>query len=108
VAVCSRGRTLPPPHPSQGPHWGLESVVRANWIIGPTFLAAVVTLATAAKPRVATHPGFRVIVRDWIVQTATGLGLNEMVLNIAGPRESEAKGVYVAASRFLTGALQAR
>ena len=47
-------------------------------------------------------------VRDWIAHTAAGIGVNEMVLNIAGPRESEVKGAYVAASRFLTSALQAR
>ena len=43
--------------------------------------------------------------RDWIARTTAGLGLTELVLNVAGPRESESKGVYSAAYRFLTATL---
>ncbi len=36
----------------------------------------------------------------WLSQTATGLGLRDLVLNVAGPRESEADGIYEDANRF--------
>ena len=37
--------------------------------------------------------------RDWLARIGGGLG--EVVLNVAGPRESEAPGIYEAASAFL-------
>jgi hypothetical protein len=40
--------------------------------------------------------------RDWLESTASGLGLAELVLNVAGPRESEDKGIYLAAKSFLS------
>jgi hypothetical protein len=39
--------------------------------------------------------------RRWLAQTINGLGLHDLVINIAGPRESEAKGIYDEAERFL-------
>jgi putative molybdenum carrier protein len=39
--------------------------------------------------------------RDWLDRTAVGLGVSELVLNVAGPRESEAPGVSAETGRFL-------
>ncbi|HWX41582.1 MAG TPA: putative molybdenum carrier protein [Blastocatellia bacterium] len=39
--------------------------------------------------------------REWLERTASGLGVDELILNIAGPRESEAPGIYEEAGRFL-------
>jgi hypothetical protein len=39
--------------------------------------------------------------QDWLAQVFRMLHIAELWLNIAGPRESEAKGVYSAASQFL-------
>ncbi len=38
---------------------------------------------------------------EWLDRTAAGLGVDELVLNVAGPRESEAPGVSAEAGRFL-------
>jgi hypothetical protein len=38
---------------------------------------------------------------DWLSRTIDGLGVSELWLNVAGPRESEAEGVYRAAGAFL-------
>jgi hypothetical protein len=43
--------------------------------------------------------------RDWIARTAADLGRKQLVLNVAGPRETESRGVYTAAHRFLLAAL---
>jgi hypothetical protein len=55
-----------------------------------------------ADVRTPTDPA---AVREWVARTAAGLGLGELVLNVAGPRESEARGISVAAFRFLIAAL---
>jgi hypothetical protein len=47
------------------------------------------------------EPSARDVARAWLQRTAEGLGLDEVVLNVAGPRESEAPGIYAAASLFL-------
>lgn len=39
--------------------------------------------------------------RDWLTRLAGTLGSEELWLNIAGPRESQAPGIYAEASRFL-------
>jgi hypothetical protein len=41
--------------------------------------------------------------RRWLSQTIKGLGLRDLILNIAGPRESEVEGIYEEAGRFLEG-----
>jgi hypothetical protein len=41
------------------------------------------------------------VAREWLERTASGLGVGELILNIAGPRESEAPGIYEEAGRFL-------
>ncbi len=43
--------------------------------------------------------------RGWLSRIAAGLGVDELVLNVAGPRESEAPGIYAAAAEFLIGLL---
>lgn len=39
--------------------------------------------------------------QDWLDRTAAGLGVSGLVLNVAGPRESEAPGISAEAGRFL-------
>jgi hypothetical protein len=39
--------------------------------------------------------------RRWLGRVASSLGLAEVVLNVAGPRESQAAGIYAEAGRFL-------
>lgn len=39
--------------------------------------------------------------REWLSRTAIGLGVSELWLNVAGPRESQAPGIYVEAGSFL-------
>jgi hypothetical protein len=41
------------------------------------------------------------LAREWLSKTMAGLGVPELCLNIAGPRESDAEGVYAEASEFL-------
>jgi hypothetical protein len=41
------------------------------------------------------------VAREWLDRTAAGLGVDELVLNVAGPRESEAPGISADAGRFL-------
>jgi hypothetical protein len=48
-----------------------------------------------------TRPGSVDEARDWLSRTATGLGVPELWLNVAGPRESEVPGIYAEACRFL-------
>jgi hypothetical protein len=43
----------------------------------------------------------------WLERTASGLGVAELILNVAGPRESEAPGLGVEAGRFLDAVLAA-
>jgi hypothetical protein len=42
---------------------------------------------------------------EWLARTTGALDIPEFVLNIAGPRESEAPGIYADAGGFLTGLL---
>lgn len=53
----------------------------------------------------ARAPNDPAAARDWIARTAAGLGLMELVLNVAGPRDTEAKGIHAVAYRYLTAAL---
>jgi putative molybdenum carrier protein len=39
--------------------------------------------------------------RDWLDRTVADLGASELVLNVAGPRESEAPGISAEAGRLL-------
>jgi hypothetical protein len=39
--------------------------------------------------------------REWLTRMAEALGVGELILNVAGPRESEAPGIYQEASAFL-------
>jgi Circularly permutated YpsA SLOG family len=39
---------------------------------------------------------------EWVARTFGALDISELVLNIAGPRESEAPGIYAEAGSFLT------
>lgn len=39
--------------------------------------------------------------KRWLSQTIAGIGAHDLVLNVAGPRESEARGIYQAARNFL-------
>jgi hypothetical protein len=41
--------------------------------------------------------------RRWLERVHRGTGLQTLVLNVAGPRESEAPGAYAAAGAFLEG-----
>lgn len=41
------------------------------------------------------------LVHDWIDQVRWAVGTGELLLNVAGPRESEAPGLYDAATTFL-------
>jgi len=41
--------------------------------------------------------------KRWLLQAINGIGLRDLVLNIAGPRESEVKGIYEEAGHFLEG-----
>ena len=41
------------------------------------------------------------VAQDWLSQKIAGIGVRDLVLNIAGPRESEANGVYQQANAFL-------
>jgi hypothetical protein len=43
--------------------------------------------------------------RDWLARVAGALSASEFVLNIAGPRESEAPRIYTEAVKFLTALL---
>ena len=43
--------------------------------------------------------------REWLVKLGDPSATADMVLNIAGPRESEAPGIYDAAGRFLNALL---
>jgi hypothetical protein len=47
------------------------------------------------------RPDAAAAARAWLDRTATGLGVAEVVLNVAGPRESEAPGICADATRFL-------
>jgi hypothetical protein len=56
------------------------------------------------RPCLAVDPGMAGSVRaaaDWLVSTAAALDHDELVLNVGGPRQSEAAGIYNAACRFL-------
>lgn len=39
--------------------------------------------------------------KEWLARTVSGLGLSELWLNVAGPREEEAQGIYGETGRFL-------
>jgi hypothetical protein len=41
--------------------------------------------------------------KRWLSQNVNGRGLRDLVLNIAGPRESEVEGIHEEAGRFLEG-----
>jgi hypothetical protein len=41
------------------------------------------------------------VAREWLGRTASAVGVDELILNVAGPRESEAPGIYEEAGRFL-------
>jgi hypothetical protein len=43
--------------------------------------------------------------RAWLSRVAAGLGAGELVLHVAGPRESEARGIHGDARRFLEALL---
>jgi hypothetical protein len=43
--------------------------------------------------------------REWIARVSDAVSGTEFLLNIAGPRESEAPGIYAEAGRFLTALL---
>lgn len=45
------------------------------------------------------------VARDWLSRTAAGLDVTELSLNVAGPRESQAPGIYSEAGAFLSGLL---
>lgn len=47
------------------------------------------------------QPGAVGVAQEWLERTLSGLGVGELWLNVAGPRESEARGVYTAAGEFL-------
>lgn len=51
-------------------------------------------------------PGTLAPTREWLSRVVTGLGVQEFVLNIGGPRESQAPGIYTQASRFLAELLR--
>jgi hypothetical protein len=42
---------------------------------------------------------------DWLARVAAGLSVSELLLNIAGPRESEAPRIYTEAVKFLIALL---
>jgi hypothetical protein len=44
----------------------------------------------------------------WLSQVASGLDVVELVLNVAGPRESQAPGIYAEAKEFLSRLLTKR
>jgi hypothetical protein len=46
-------------------------------------------------------PESDVLAREWLFRTIAGQSSDEFWLNFAGPRESQAEGVYVMASEFL-------
>jgi hypothetical protein len=48
-----------------------------------------------------TDPPAAEMAREWLARVCDGLGLGEIVLNVAGPRESEAPGVYEEAGELL-------
>jgi hypothetical protein len=50
-------------------------------------------------------PGALDSAREWLARAAAVLGGAEPVLHVAGPRESEAPGIYAAAREFLAGLL---
>src|SRR5262245_15393813 len=41
------------------------------------------------------------VAREWLERTVAGLGVAELVLNVAGPRERQAPGIEADAGRFL-------
>lgn len=43
--------------------------------------------------------------REWLARSASGLGVPELWLNVAGPRESQAPGIYAEAGAFMDGLL---
>ena len=52
-----------------------------------------------------TQPDCLAVARTWLSCVAMGVGGSELWLNIAGPRESQAPGIYAQASHFLAGLL---
>lgn len=48
-----------------------------------------------------SRPEELAVVRHWLSLIASGLSVVEWVLNIAGPRESQAPGIYAEAKEFL-------
>jgi hypothetical protein len=100
----------PSADPAQRTAWNVRDA-HATLILGPgtdlansrgtRFTRQMAELVFLRPCRVAdlTDPTAADLARDWLDRIAGGL--SEVVLNLAGPRESEAPGVYAAATRFL-------
>jgi hypothetical protein len=48
-----------------------------------------------------SSPGAVDRAREWLARTMACLGVSELLLNVAGPRERQAPGIYVEARKFL-------
>lgn len=49
-----------------------------------------------------SHSDSLALARRWLEQTYACIGCDELILNVAGPRESQAPGIYTEAYRFLS------